>query len=69
MFEGDPAQKVAPSRSCTSYLDVSEYILKEYSPLIKPLSPHHEQVTSFTFLIHKLLSHWLLFSRISSPIA
>lgn len=32
-----------------SYLDVSEYILKEHSPLIKPSSPqtHHHHVTPF----------------------
>jgi hypothetical protein len=27
------------SREATSYLDVSEYIIKEHSPMIKPASP------------------------------
>jgi len=71
MFAGEQSKKISISRNYTSYLDVSEYILKEYSPQIKPSSPHHQhdQVTFFEFLIHKLSSYWLLFSPIIAPIS
>jgi len=37
-------KQVKTTLQLTSYLDVSEYILKEHSPLIKPSSPqlHHQ---------------------------